>query len=69
VVKKSFSKLPKADFERSGLLRWDFGDLPQQVVVSGETGNTFGFPAIQDDGTSVSLRLVENAEQARQISR
>ncbi|MEO5353927.1 MAG: ATP-dependent RNA helicase HrpA [Magnetococcus sp. XQGC-1] len=69
VAKKSFSKLPKADFERSGLTRWDFGDLPQQVVLSGERGNTFGFPAIQDDGTSVSLRLVENAEQARQISR
>ncbi|MBF0460710.1 MAG: ATP-dependent RNA helicase HrpA [Magnetococcales bacterium] len=69
VANKSFSKLPKADFERSGLTRWDFGDLPQQVVVSGETGTTFGFPAIQDDETSVSLRLVENAEQARQISR
>lgn len=69
VAKKSFSALPKADFERSGLTRWDFGNLPQQVVVSGETASTFGFPAIQDDGNSVSLRLVENSDQARQISR
>ncbi|MBF0400784.1 MAG: ATP-dependent RNA helicase HrpA [Magnetococcales bacterium] len=69
VAKKSFSALPKADFERAGLSRWDFGNLPQQVVVAAETGSSFGFPAIQDDGNSVSLRLVENAEQARQISR
>lgn len=69
VAKKSFSALPKADFERSGLTRWDFGNLPQQVVVSGERASTFGFPAIQDDGNTVSLRLVENSDQARQISR
>ncbi|MEO5339995.1 MAG: ATP-dependent RNA helicase HrpA [Magnetococcus sp. MYC-9] len=69
VANKHFSQLPKADFERSGITRWDFGNLPQQVVVPGETGGTFGFPAIQDEGSSVSLRLVESPEQARSISR
>ncbi|MBF0162106.1 MAG: ATP-dependent RNA helicase HrpA [Magnetococcales bacterium] len=69
VANKSFSQLPKAAFERSGVTRWDFGDLPQQVVLSGEGGHTFGFPAIRDDGSSVSLTLLEDAQQARQVSR
>ncbi|MEO5362402.1 MAG: ATP-dependent RNA helicase HrpA [Magnetococcus sp. DMHC-8] len=68
-ARDSFQALPKADFERSGVTRWDFGTLPQQMVVAGERGTTLGFPAIQDEVTSISLRLVENAEQARRISR
>jgi ATP-dependent helicase HrpA len=69
VAKKQFSALPKSAFEQSGLTRWAFGNLPQQVVVAGERKNSFGFPAIHDDGQSVSLRLVEDAEEARRLSR
>ena len=69
VAQTSFRQLPKADFERTGVTRWDFGSLPSQVVVAGERGTTFGFPALQDEGSSVSLRLVESPDQARRLSR
>ncbi|WP_130472480.1 DUF3418 domain-containing protein, partial [Candidatus Magnetaquicoccus inordinatus] len=69
VAKKQFSALPKSAFAQSGLTSWSFGNLPQQVVVAGERRNSFGFPAIHDDGQSVSLRLVEDADEARRISR
>ncbi|MBF0185208.1 MAG: ATP-dependent RNA helicase HrpA [Magnetococcales bacterium] len=69
VAKKQFTALPKSAFEQSGLTRWAFGNLPQQVVVAGDRRNSFGFPAIQDEGNTVALRLVESADTARQISR
>ena len=69
-AKKSFSQLPKADFERSGISQWDFGELPQQVAISTKTSSRiYGFPAIKDDGKTVSLRLLDDPHQARRITR
>ena len=69
-AKKSFGQLSKAGFERVGLTRWNFGDLPQQVVIPRkDAGTVYGFPAIQDDGATVSLRLLDDPYQARRITR
>ena len=69
-AKKSFNQLSRANFERTGLTRWDFGDLPQQVAIPGEhSGMVYGFPAIQDDDRTVSLRLLDDPYQARRVTR
>ncbi len=54
-----------AEGELSGLTSWSFGDLPDllEVKVGGRT--VVGFPALVDDGDSVSLRAVDTEDKAR----
>lgn len=76
-IKQSFKKLAKPDFERTGLSQWDFGTLPEKVPLSNTLSNNksdkehaiYGYPAIQDEGSKVSLRLLESLSQAQQTSR
>jgi ATP-dependent helicase HrpA len=56
-------------FERKGLTRWDFGDLPETLTVMRNGERLTGFPALVDDGDSVSLALRDTAEGARAATR
>lgn len=55
--------------ERSGIVSWDFGDLPEVVEWSsgGETMNAF--PTLLDRGDSVSLRLVTDRDLQQRLMR
>jgi ATP-dependent helicase HrpA len=48
---------------------WTFGELPElmEVEVAGRT--VIGFPALQDEGDAVSLRVLDTPEAAQQIHR
>jgi ATP-dependent helicase HrpA len=55
---------------RSGLTSWSFGDLPATVSEPARSGGAgvrvTGYPALVDDGDSVSIRVFESpAEQQR----
>jgi ATP-dependent helicase HrpA len=53
--------------ERTGLTRWDVGDLPR-VVRSRHDGHVVeGYPALLDDGESVSVRVFSRPEVADRI--
>ena len=65
----SFQQIPKGDFERKGLTRWDFDPLPEQVSLSSGGQTLFGCPALRDDGDSVALKLVDDPEEARRMHR
>jgi ATP-dependent helicase HrpA len=55
--------------ERVGITAWDFGDLPQ-IVESRPHGNLVrGYPALIDDGGSVSIRVFTNPEIQQRIMR
>ncbi len=54
---------------RSGVTAWDFGDLPDVVDTRVAGGVVRGYPAIVDDGASVSLRLETTAADAAAASR
>ncbi len=43
--------------ERSGIQQWDFGDLPRMIESSASGQTVRGYPAILDDGDSVSIRV------------
>ncbi len=43
--------------ERSGITTWDVGELPRVVEVGEPPAPRFAYPALVDDGDSVSLRL------------
>jgi ATP-dependent helicase HrpA len=56
--------------ERSGLTSWSFGELPATISEPARSGGSgvrvTGYPALVDDGDSVSIRVFEStAEQQR----
>ncbi len=52
--------------ERSGIIRWDFGELPRTVETDSAGHRVVGYPALLDDGDSVSIRVFTTADlQAR----
>ncbi len=63
----SFATLSTGEFHRDGLLRWDFGDVPLHIEVRRGEATLLGYPALVDQGQSVSLRLLDSAE-AQQAS-
>lgn len=56
-------------FERTGLLRWDFGDLPVQLEQERNGRRYLAFPGLEDCGNSVTLRLFETLEKAELATR
>ena len=63
-ARRQFSESAKDRFERKGLTEWDFGELPEQVefVRGGQT--LIGYPALVDEGDSVSLVVVDTEHDA-----
>ena len=55
------------DIERSGITSWDFGDLPR-IVETARGGHVVrGYPALLDDGNSVSIRVFSKPEIQQRI--
>jgi ATP-dependent helicase HrpA len=55
-------------WEREGVRRWDFGDLPADVRVRLAGVTVRMFPAIEDCGSTVRLRLCADASQAAALT-
>ncbi|MDH4307453.1 MAG: ATP-dependent RNA helicase HrpA [Acidimicrobiia bacterium] len=55
--------------EQSGLTKWSFGELPQEVRVGVPGQQIRAFPALSDDGDSVSIRLTPTIADQRRTSR
>jgi ATP-dependent helicase HrpA len=53
---------------RTGITRWDFGELPASVQLQGGTLNLPAFPALVDQGDSLSIELVDNEPEAERLS-
>ena len=51
-------------FEKRGMRSWDFGDLPETLAVTRGAQRLTGYPALVDDGDSVSLALLDTREAA-----
>jgi ATP-dependent helicase HrpA len=60
-------KAARAKWEKTGITRWDFGDLPESVSDTGqETGRWIAYPALEPSGAGgqVNLRLFRQREKA-----
>ncbi|MCL2591018.1 MAG: ATP-dependent RNA helicase HrpA [Betaproteobacteria bacterium] len=55
--------------ERPGFTAWDFGKLPELLEVNIDGQQVIGFPALRDDGDSVSLRPFDSPEEAARVHR
>jgi ATP-dependent helicase HrpA len=48
----------RGDWEKEGITRWDFGELPQQIPLTGIQGLIgYAYPALQLTDDSINLRL------------
>lgn len=64
-VKAVFTQTPHPVYHRDNITRWDFGDLPETVPVRRHGMTLTGYPALVDNGDSVSLRVLDSPEAAR----
>jgi len=55
--------------ELSGLTTWSFGEMPELLEISAGARNVVGFPALTDEGETVSLRAYDTPEKAETIHR
>ncbi len=56
-------------FERTGIDRWDFGDLPELLHIERDGRRFTGYPALVDATASVSLVLLDTAAAAAEATR
>ncbi|MDP3537153.1 MAG: ATP-dependent RNA helicase HrpA [Azonexus sp.] len=63
-AKQEFAELHETPSEYSNLTDWTFGELPElmEVPVAGQT--VIGYPALTDEGETVSLKVFDSAEEA-----
>ncbi len=50
--------------EKRGLRSWDFGNLPESLTTERKGRRITGYPALQDDGDSVSIVLLDTSATA-----
>ena len=55
--------------ERTGLIDWDFADLPDVVDTKVAGGVVRGYPALVDEGSTVALRVEATPEAAERATR
>lgn len=53
----------------SGLVAWTFGRLPELLEIRVAGRDVIGFPALHDDGDSVSLRPYDTPDEAARVHR
>lgn len=58
-----------ADFERTDIRSWDFGDLPEALTFSHGSQTLTGYPALVDEGEACALRLMDTAHEAQAATR
>ncbi len=52
------------DIEKTGLKQWDFGDLPASLSFEREGLKLTGYPALEDNIDSVSVKLFDTQQEA-----
>lgn len=52
------------DIEKTGLKQWDFGDLPETLSFERDGLQVTGYPALEDNGDSVAIKLFDTEQDA-----
>ena len=52
------------DIEKTGLKQWDFGDLPHTLSFERDGLKVTGYPALEDDADTVSVKLFDTERDA-----
>ncbi|MDR2875755.1 MAG: ATP-dependent RNA helicase HrpA [Methylobacillus sp.] len=57
------------EIEKTGLKQWDFGDLPQKLDFTRNQRRMTGYPALEDNGDSVAIKLFDTEKAALESHR
>jgi ATP-dependent helicase HrpA len=58
----------RAAWEKTGLITWDFGDIPENIVIEEHGSKPFVlYPALEAAGDAASLRLFKSSQEANAI--
>ncbi|WP_301277843.1 ATP-dependent RNA helicase HrpA [Dechloromonas sp.] len=68
-AKEEFADLHETPSEYTQLTDWTFGELPELMEVPVGKQTVIGYPALIDDGETVSLRVFDSAEEAAEAHR
>lgn len=68
-ARHSFASVPDPRFHKDNISRWDFGDLPERVEIRHHGMTLNGYPALVDNGKSVSIRMFDSPEAAAEHHR
>ncbi|MCG2576580.1 ATP-dependent RNA helicase HrpA [Dechloromonas sp. XY25] len=63
-AKEEFAELHETPSEYTQLTDWTFGELPELMEVPVGKQTVIGYPALVDDGETVSLKVFDSAEEA-----
>ncbi|MFM9995291.1 MAG: ATP-dependent RNA helicase HrpA [Phycisphaerales bacterium] len=65
-MKASFARLAGAGIERDRIIRWDFKhEIPDRMELTRGGLKLIGYPALEDRGDSVSIRVFESTDLAK----
>jgi len=68
-AKEEFAELHETPSEYTKLTDWTFGELPELMEVPVGKQTVLGYPALVDDGETVSLKVFDSAEEAVETHR
>ena len=68
-AKEEFAELHETPSEYTQLSDWTFGELPELMEVPVGKQTVIGYPALVDDGETVSLKVFDSAEEAAECHR
>jgi ATP-dependent helicase HrpA len=68
-AKEEFAELHETPSEYTQLTDWTFGELPELMEVPVGKQTVIGYPALVDDGETVSLKVFDSAEEAAETHR
>jgi ATP-dependent helicase HrpA len=68
-AKEEFAELHETPSEYTQLTDWTFGELPELMEVPVGKQTVIGYPALIDDGETVSLKVFDSAEEAAETHR
>ncbi len=68
-AKEEFAELHETPSEYTQLTDWTFGELPELMEVPVGKQTVIGYPALVDDGETVSLKVFDSAEEAAEAHR
>ena len=68
-AKEEFAELHETPSEYTRLTDWTFGELPELMEVPVGKQTVIGYPALSDDGETVSLKVFDSAEEAAETHR
>jgi ATP-dependent helicase HrpA len=67
-VQQTLSQVAEQGIERQAITEWNFGRLPTEYVKVQSGYEIKAYPALVDEGQSVSIKLMDRPEQARALS-